>query len=42
MARDVEEALVGIVADHGGLAPNAAQDYVDELKTAKRYVRDVY
>lgn len=44
MAKDVEAALVEIVAGHiGGSDPaEAAAAYVNDLKRAKRYVRDVY
>ncbi|MEE4022538.1 sulfite reductase subunit alpha [Gordonia sp. PKS22-38] len=42
MARDVDTALVEIVAEHGGVSADAAKDYVDDLKRAKRYARDVY
>ena len=42
MARDVDEALHDVVAEHGGLDPDAAEDYVAGLRRAKRYVRDVY
>ncbi|MFT4200739.1 sulfite reductase subunit alpha [Gordonia sp. (in: high G+C Gram-positive bacteria)] len=42
MAHDVDEALHEIVAEHGGLDDEGAAHYVDELKTGKRYLRDVY
>lgn len=42
MARDVDDALVTIVGQHGGLTPEAAADYVNLLRKEKRYVRDVY
>ena len=42
MARDVNTALVDIVAEHGGLAPDAAAEYVKTLQREKRYQRDVY
>jgi len=42
MARDVEDALHQIVAEHGSLDEEGAQDYVDQLKKDKRYLRDVY
>lgn len=42
MARDVDTALHDVVAEHGGLSDDAAQDYLDDLKRAKRYLRDVY
>lgn len=42
MAKDVDQALHDVVAEHGGLDHDAATDYVNELKREKRYVRDVY
>ena len=42
MAHDVNEALVDIVAKQGGKSKEAAEAYVEELKKAKRYQRDVY
>ncbi|WJS87331.1 sulfite reductase flavoprotein subunit alpha (plasmid) [Paracoccus sp. TOH] len=42
MAYDVEEALLGIVGEQGGLGLEEAQAYVDRLRREKRYLRDVY
>ena len=42
MAKDVDRALHDIVVTHGGLAADAAVEYVNSLKREKRYVRDVY
>jgi sulfite reductase (NADPH) flavoprotein alpha-component len=42
MAHDVHEALVSIVENQGGLSREAAEAYVEDLKKAKRYQRDVY
>ncbi|GAA1090578.1 bifunctional nitrate reductase/sulfite reductase flavoprotein subunit alpha [Tsukamurella strandjordii] len=42
MARDVDEALRGIVAEHGHMAPRSADAYVAALSAEHRYVRDVY
>ncbi|OYW62356.1 MAG: sulfite reductase [Bosea sp. 12-68-7] len=42
MARDVELALVDIVAAHGGRSAEAAQAYLAGLKKAGRYQADVY
>ncbi|MFG1417664.1 bifunctional nitrate reductase/sulfite reductase flavoprotein subunit alpha [Xanthobacter sp. V0B-10] len=42
MAKDVEGALVDIIAAHGGLGAEAARDYVARMGAARRYVRDVY
>lgn len=42
MAKDVDNALKGVVAQHGRLAPSSADAYVKALSAEKRYVRDVY
>ncbi|WHU45268.1 sulfite reductase subunit alpha [Gordonia sp. L191] len=42
MARDVEHALTEIIAEHGSRSADEAGDYLDQLKKAKRYLRDVY
>ncbi len=42
MAKDVDKTLHQIVATHGELSESDAQDYVEQLKKQKRYVRDVY
>lgn len=42
MAKDVHQALVDIVAEHGQLNAEEAAEYVNELRKAKRYQRDVY
>ena len=42
MAKDVDLALHEIIAQQGGMAPEAAADYVKALKKADRYQRDVY
>ncbi|CAM3132999.1 bifunctional nitrate reductase/sulfite reductase flavoprotein subunit alpha [Skermania piniformis] len=42
MARDVDEALCGIVAEHGQMAPKSARSYLAALAAEQRYVRDVY
>lgn len=42
MAKDVDDTLKGIVAQHGRLAPASAAQYVKALAAEKRYVRDVY
>ncbi|WP_272913807.1 sulfite reductase subunit alpha [Rhodococcus sp. JG-3] len=42
MAQGVDEALHEVVAEHGGRSSDAAEDYVNDLKRAKRYLRDVY
>jgi sulfite reductase (NADPH) flavoprotein alpha-component len=42
MAPDVHAALVAIVAEHGGLDHDGAEDYLAELKRERRYRLDVY
>jgi sulfite reductase (NADPH) flavoprotein alpha-component len=42
MAKDVDAALRKIVQDHGGKDVDAANEYVEKLKSDKRYKRDVY
>jgi sulfite reductase (NADPH) flavoprotein alpha-component len=42
MAPDVHEALVDIVAAHGGLQRDAAEVYLRRLADDRRYLRDVY
>lgn len=42
MAKDVDAALQGIVAKHGGMSPSEAADYVKAMRKEKRYQRDVY
>ena len=42
MGKDVDSALREIVVEHGGLTDGQAEDYVAELKSSKRYLRDVY
>jgi len=42
MAKDVDTALHDIIADKGGMSPQAAIDYVKQMKKDKRYQRDVY
>lgn len=42
MAKDVEAALVEIIAKQGGCAPAEAIRFLGELKTAGRYQVDVY
>lgn len=42
MAKDVDKALHDVIAEHGKLSPEAAAEYVQELKKQKRYSRDVY
>ncbi len=42
MARDVDDALTRVVAEHGKLSGPSAEAYVKALAADKRYVRDVY
>ncbi len=42
MAKDVETALVDIIAEHGGCAPAEAVRFLGELKAKGRYQTDVY
>jgi sulfite reductase (NADPH) flavoprotein alpha-component len=42
MAKDVEIALVDVVAKHGARSPEDAAAFVAELKKAGRYQQDVY
>jgi sulfite reductase (NADPH) flavoprotein alpha-component len=42
MAKDVDAALRRIVQEHGGKSVGEANEYVEKLKSDKRYKRDVY
>lgn len=42
MAKDVENALIAIIQEHGGKSEADAKAYVVELRKAKRYQKDVY
>jgi len=42
MAKDVDAALRKIVQEHGGKSIDEANEYVEKLKSDKRYKRDVY
>ncbi len=42
MAKDVDAALLQIVYEQGGLAGEAAQAFINQLKSERRYQRDVY
>lgn len=42
MAKDVEQALVDIIAEHGQMDSESADEYLSELRIARRYQRDVY
>ncbi len=42
MAKDVETALIDIIAEQGKLTTEQAQQYLKDLRNAKRYQKDVY
>ena len=42
MAPDVDTAIHAVAEKHGGLSKEAAAEYVANLRTTKRYRRDVY
>ncbi len=42
MAKDVENALLEIIQQHGGKSADEAKQYVTALRKAKRYQKDVY
>lgn len=42
MAKDVHRALVDVIAEQGGKSTEDAENYLAELKKAKRYQKDVY
>ncbi|WP_256967150.1 diflavin oxidoreductase [Streptomyces caniscabiei] len=42
MAKDVEAALLGVIAEQRGRGDDDAAEYLATLRRAKRYVRDVY
>ena len=42
MAKDVHQTLVDIIAEHGKLTVEQAEDYLKSLRSNKRYQKDVY
>jgi sulfite reductase (NADPH) flavoprotein alpha-component len=42
MAKDVESALLELVAVHGNKSEAEAKEYVTNLRKSKRYQKDVY
>jgi len=42
MAKDVDKALHQVIEMAGAKSPEEAAIYVDELKKARRYLKDVY
>ncbi|UYU31248.1 NADPH-dependent assimilatory sulfite reductase flavoprotein subunit [Siccibacter colletis] len=42
MAKDVEQALLDVIVEFGGMDTEAADEYLSELRVERRYQRDVY
>ena len=42
MAKDVEQALLEVIAEFGGMDIEAADEFLSELRLERRYQRDVY
>ncbi|RLM24246.1 sulfite reductase [NADPH] flavoprotein, alpha-component [Brenneria alni] len=42
MAKDVELALLDVVAEHGGMDTEQADEFLSDLRLERRYQRDVY
>ncbi|MEH3413866.1 NADPH-dependent assimilatory sulfite reductase flavoprotein subunit [Phytobacter diazotrophicus] len=42
MAKDVEQALLNVIAEFGAMDAEAADEYLSELRVERRYQRDVY
>jgi sulfite reductase (NADPH) flavoprotein alpha-component len=42
MAKDVDDALHAVIAEHGNFSPEEAINYVEAMKKEHRYERDVY
>ena len=42
MAKDVEQALLELLAEHGGKDAEQADEFLSELRVERRYQRDVY
>lgn len=42
MAKDVHHALITVVEEQGKLSHQQAEDFINDLRKAKRYQRDVY
>lgn len=42
MAKDVEQALLEVIAEFGGMDTESADEYLSELRVERRYQRDVY
>ncbi|PWC15871.1 sulfite reductase subunit alpha [Brenneria roseae subsp. americana] len=42
MAKDVEQALLDVVVEHGGMDIEQADEFLSDLRLERRYQRDVY
>ncbi|MEA9392780.1 NADPH-dependent assimilatory sulfite reductase flavoprotein subunit [Acerihabitans sp. TG2] len=42
MAKDVEQVMLELIAEHGGMDIEQADEFLSELRIAHRYQRDVY
>jgi len=42
MAKDVEQAMLELIAEHGGMDIEQADEFLSELRIEHRYQRDVY
>ena len=42
MAKDVEETLLSILKEHGGMSDEAAAQYLKTMQREQRYLKDVY
>ncbi|MCL1037351.1 assimilatory sulfite reductase (NADPH) flavoprotein subunit [Shewanella submarina] len=42
MAKDVHQALLDVIADHGGKTREQAEAYLESLRADRRYQKDVY
>ena len=42
MAKDVHQALLEVIAEHGGKSREQAEAYLDSLRADRRYQKDVY
>ena len=42
MAKDVEQALLDVVVEHGAMDRDTADEFLSELRIERRYQRDVY
>jgi sulfite reductase (NADPH) flavoprotein alpha-component len=42
MSQEVEEALLGIIEEHGGKSERGAKEFLEQMKKEGRYQKDVY